>query len=79
MTELPNTRVVLEGYIVVSNSDLPQVLQELPNHINLTKEEEGYLAFSVLQRPSEPNMFDVFEKQNRCDRCIEDSRCIGHW
>ena len=62
VTEVPNSRVILEGYIVVSDGDLPQVLKELPNHIKLTKEEEGCLSFSVLQRPSEPNAFDVFEE-----------------
>lgn len=60
--EVQNSRVILEGHIVVADSDLPQVLQELPNHIKLTREEEGCLVFSVLQRPGEPNVFDVLEE-----------------
>lgn len=62
MVEVVNSKVILEGYIIVSDGDLPRVLQELPNHIRLTKEEEGCLSFSVLQRPDEPNAFDVFEE-----------------
>ena len=62
MTTVSDSRVTLEGYIVVSNSNLPQVLQELPNHIKFTKAEEGCLLSSVSQRSDEPNIFNVFEE-----------------
>lgn len=77
MTKASDSRVVLEGYIVVPDSDLSQILKELPNHIKLTKEEEGCLLFSVLQRSSEPNVFDVFEEfadKNAFDRHQERAR-----
>ncbi|MEO0768879.1 MAG: antibiotic biosynthesis monooxygenase [Cyanobacteria bacterium J06649_4] len=61
MMEVHSNSIVLEGYMVVADSDLPHVLEALPKHIRLTKEEPGCLVFSVLQRPSEPNVFDVFE------------------
>lgn len=62
VAEVPNSGVVLEGHIVVLDRDLPLVLKELPNHIKLTREEKGCLVFSVSQRSSEPNVFNVFEE-----------------
>lgn len=55
-------KVVLEGYILVSDSDLPSVEKELPNHIRLTREEEGCLAFDVLQDVVNANRFSVYEE-----------------
>ena len=62
MTETHNSRIVLEGHIVVADSDLPLVLKDLPNHMKLTRKELECLTFSVVQRSSEPNVFDVFEE-----------------
>lgn len=43
------SKLILEGYIVVPNSDLAQVLAELPAHIELTRNEAGCLCFEVSQ------------------------------
>ena len=56
------SKVVLKGYIVVSNDDLPYVLNELPNHVCLTQNEIGCLVFSVKQRLDSNNIFDVYEE-----------------
>ena len=55
-------KVTLKGYIQVKDDDLPAVVGELSNHIKLTNKEVGCLAFSVDQRATEPNIFDVYEE-----------------
>jgi quinol monooxygenase YgiN len=40
-------KVILQGYIEVSDADLDLVQSELPHHIDLTRHEAGCLA-SVL-------------------------------
>ncbi|MCL9782257.1 antibiotic biosynthesis monooxygenase [Vibrio sp. S4M6] len=54
--------VVLKGYILVSDHDLPNVLEELPNHIALTEQEEGCIVFRVTRSKQNPNRFDVYEE-----------------
>lgn len=55
-------RVVLKGYILVSNADLGAVKQELPSHIDLTRKEPGCLAFEVQQDQLSLNRFNVYEE-----------------
>lgn len=54
-------RVILEGYIQVTEHDLPSILEALPEHIAKTKQEPGCLVFEVTQRPHLPCYFDVYE------------------
>ena len=55
-------KVKLSGYIVVPKDDLDLVLSELPNHIDLTRQEVGCISFDVRQSHSEPCRFDVDEE-----------------
>lgn len=56
------TKVTLKGFIRVPNIDLASVLEELPNHIALTKNEVGCLVFKVTQDKSDLNRFSVYEE-----------------
>lgn len=53
--------VVLTGYIIVPASDLPAVMGELDNHIQLTRHEYGCLQFEVTQSRLNPCRFEVCE------------------
>jgi len=55
-------KVILKGFIVVSDKDLDIVEQTLPSHIALTLEEEGCLCFQVTRCTSNANRFDVYEE-----------------
>jgi quinol monooxygenase YgiN len=55
-------KVILEGYIIISDEDLPVVLRELPIHIQKTKSESGCLVFNVQQQKENPNKFMVYEE-----------------
>ncbi len=55
------SKVVLTGFILVLEADLPAVLRELPNHTQLTLAEPGCLSFSVVQHTEDPLRFDVQE------------------
>ncbi|MFG6178928.1 putative quinol monooxygenase [Halomonas sp. THAF12] len=55
-------KIILEGYIVVPESELEIVRNELKSHINLTREEEGCLEFQVVQDECEKNRFHVYEE-----------------
>ena len=55
-------KVVLEGHILVPDSDLAAVMEALATHIELTRQEKGCLVFSVTQDPDHPNRFDVYEE-----------------
>ncbi|MCO4786530.1 putative quinol monooxygenase [Marinomonas atlantica] len=57
---MPN--FVLQGYILVPESDLAAVKAELPNHIALTCNEKGCIVFSVNQCVKEPLRFNVYEE-----------------
>lgn len=63
--------VILSGYIQVPDSDLDAVLSELPNHIELTRQEKGCISFSVVPDASNPNRFDVYE-EFADDQSLED-------
>jgi len=54
-------KVILSGYIVVSDNDLAAVKAELPNHIKLTRAEPGCISFEVTQSDVDKNRFDVEE------------------
>lgn len=56
------SKVTLQGYIVVADADLAAVERALPEHIGLTLEEEGCLAFKVLQDRDNANRFNVYEQ-----------------
>jgi autoinducer 2-degrading protein len=55
-------KVILEGYILVPGADLPSVIEELPNHIRLTLQEEGCLVFEVLPEKEDASRFRVYEE-----------------
>lgn len=55
-------KVVLQGYILVSDVDLQQVDQELDAHIKLTQQEAGCITFRVTKSTEYPNRFDVYEE-----------------
>ncbi|CAH0538794.1 putative quinol monooxygenase [Vibrio marisflavi] len=55
-------KVIVKGFIVVSDTDLEVVEQALPAHLALTLEEEGCLCFQVVKCPSNANRFDVYEE-----------------
>lgn len=65
------SRVTLTGFIIVPEADLKAIEAEVPNHIRLTREEPGCVAFSVDQSPSDPCRFDVAEEFR--DRAAFDS------
>lgn len=54
--------VTLQGYIVVSDTDLASVQDVLPEHIELTQREDGWLNFTVSQDAENKNRFNVYEK-----------------
>ena len=54
--------VTLQGYILVPDSDLSSIEEELPNHIRLTQEEEGCRVFEVSQDTDNANRFNVYEE-----------------
>jgi quinol monooxygenase YgiN len=56
------SKVILEGFIVVPESDLCAVQEELKNHIKFTLEEPGCIVFDVTQSESNPCHFDVYEE-----------------
>ncbi len=56
------SKVTLEGYVIVTDSDLAAVKSELSNHIRLTRQEEGCLVFEVSQDPDNKNRFNGYEE-----------------
>ena len=56
------SKVVLSGYILVPDKDLPVVLQQLPAHIRATRDEPGCLTFDVDQDADNANKFVVYEE-----------------
>ncbi len=55
-------KIVLEGYITVPEGELAVVEQELENHINLTRAEEGCLVFRVDRDETDQCRFHVYEE-----------------
>ena len=56
------SKVFLKGFIMVPQAELAVVMDELSNHIRLTREETGCLVFEVAQSKSDPCRFDVYEE-----------------
>ena len=56
------SRVILKGFILVADEDLPVVREELRNHIQLTLQEEGCLVFEVSEDEENINRFNVYEE-----------------
>ena len=54
--------VILEGYIVVADSDLSVVTSELTRHIELTRQEQGCLVFDVTVDQKTATIFHVYEE-----------------
>jgi len=55
-------KIILKGYIEVTDSDLDIVKEALPLHTILSKQEEGCLAFQVEQDKTNRNIFTVYEE-----------------
>jgi len=55
-------KVILKGFIIVPESDLIAVQQQLVNHTQLTMQEIGCLVFEVTQCEKQPCRFDVYEE-----------------
>lgn len=56
------TKVILQGFIVVPDSDLEIVKSELIIHKTLTLKENGCLIFTVTPDETNPNKFSVYEE-----------------
>ena len=56
------TKVVLQGFIIVPDSDLEVVKGELVIHKRLTLKEAGCLIFIVTPDEVNPNKFSVYEE-----------------
>jgi quinol monooxygenase YgiN len=55
-------KVILQGFIVVPDSDLEVVTSELVIHKRLTLKEAGCLIFTVTQDEINPHKFGVYEE-----------------
>ena len=55
-------KVILQGFIVVPDSDLEVVKRELVTHKSLTLKEAGCLNFTVTPDESNHNKFSVYEE-----------------
>jgi len=56
------TKVMLKGYVLARDQDLPGIERELPKHIELTLKETGCIAFQVSQDPENRKRFNVYEE-----------------
>ncbi|WP_261904688.1 putative quinol monooxygenase [Vibrio fortis] len=56
------SKIILTGHIEVPTSDLDAVLEALPTHMTLTRQEQGCLLFEVTQDPNNPCNFSVYEE-----------------
>ncbi|MGS0824373.1 putative quinol monooxygenase [Shewanella sp. 0m-8] len=55
-------KIILQGFIIVSDPDLELVSRELVTHQSLTLKEPGCLTFSVTPDESNRNKFNVYEE-----------------
>ena len=53
--------VRIEGYLIIPKSHLAAVMEALPHHIELTRQEQGCVSFEVTQNADNPNRLDVAE------------------
>jgi len=56
------SKVILKGYVLASDDDLPGIEAELPGHLALTRQEVGCLVFDVQQDTNDRNRFNVYEE-----------------
>ena len=56
------TGIVLKGYILVPQAELPDIIAALPEHIALTRREPGCRVFEVQQDAAQPDKFNVYEE-----------------
>ncbi|MDW3095101.1 MAG: antibiotic biosynthesis monooxygenase [Gammaproteobacteria bacterium] len=56
------SKIILQGYILVSDGDLPEIQKELPLHIEQSMKEEGCLVFNVVQDDANKNIYHVYEE-----------------
>ncbi|SBT19125.1 hypothetical protein MGA5115_03286 [Marinomonas gallaica] len=56
------SKVTLKGFILVPESQLELVKNELVNHKRLTLEETGCITFNVIQNSENAFRFDVYEE-----------------
>lgn len=55
-------KIILQGFIVVPDSDLELVKRELVTHKELTLNEAGCLTFMVTPEEGNPHKFTVYEE-----------------
>ncbi len=70
MTQETGAKVSLQGHITVPADRLEQVRQALPDHIALTRAEQGCISFEVTEDRTHPGRFkvsEVFENQAAFD------------
>ena len=56
------SKIILKGFILVSEIDLCVEQEELKNHTKLTLEEPGCIVFEVTQNKGNPLRFEVYEE-----------------
>ncbi len=56
------SKIILKGYIEIPDSDLLDIREELPRHIELTLNEKGCLAFNITQDDVNENVYHVYEE-----------------
>jgi len=56
------SKIILQGHIIVPESDLSIVKNALVDHIELTRAESGCLVFNITVDSLNPNKFDVYEE-----------------
>ena len=56
------SKVILQGHILVPDTDLESVTQALVVHKELTLSEPGCIVFRVSQSTLQPNRFEVYEE-----------------
>lgn len=55
------SKIIVEGYILVSEEDMEIVETELPIHADLTKKEHGCITFNVTKDKVDRHRFNVYE------------------
>ncbi|WP_110689761.1 putative quinol monooxygenase [Salinicola endophyticus] len=55
-------KVILQGFILIPETELDLVRYELETHKRLTLEEPGCITFEVVENLDNPCRFDVYEE-----------------
>lgn len=55
-------KVILQGFILIPETELDLVRNELETHTRLTLEEPGCMTFEVVENLDNPCRFDVYEE-----------------